>query len=152
MDNIITLGQEQTKTNQTCTVKLANAIADTPVVPFFLKNYAELIEAGQAPNVMNGSNQSKAIYVEIADKVVAHIVFDVLKDSFNTVYIVLSCVDKNYRKQGIYNIMHKHFEAQAKKLGSTKIMSFVHVNNKARLISCESIGMKSEFHRMEKRI
>ena len=52
---------------------------------------------------------------------------------------------------GIYNIMFKHFETQAKKLGSKKIMSFVHVDNHRRL-SCKSVGLNAEFYRMEKRI
>jgi hypothetical protein len=48
--------------------------------------------------------------------------------------------------------MHKYFEIEAKKLGSTKIASHVHVDNIPRQASCESVNMKPEFYRMEKTI
>ena len=140
--------------NQNCVVvvKLVQTIGDSPVMPFFLKNYAQLIESGYAHPIMTGSNLSKAIYVEVNGVVVAHIVFDILKDVNNTAWIVFSCVDENYRGRGLYKIMHKHYEIQAKKLGSTKIASFVHVDNKPRQASCVSVGMKPVFYRMEKSI
>jgi len=152
MNNIKTLGNELTKNNQTCTVKTVNVIGDTPVLPLFLKNYAALIEKGYAPQVMNGTNQSKAVYVEINNQIVGHIVFDVMKDSFNTAYIILSCVDEKYQNQGIYKIMFKHFESIVKKLGSTKILSFIHADNQNRLAIWKSVGMIPQFYRMEKRI
>ena len=152
MSNITILGEELTKQDQTCVVKLAQTIGDTPVIPFFLKNYARLIELGHAPRIMNGSNYSKAIYIEIDNKIVAHMVFEIMKDTFNTAYIVLSCVDEIYQNQGIYKIMFKHFKSTVKKLGSTKIMSFVHVDNKDRLAIWQSVGMTPNFYRMEKKI
>ena len=152
MGNITTLGQELIKNNQSCTIKLANIIADTPVVPFFLKNYSKLIELGHAPQIMNGSNYSKAIYVEIDSVIVAHMVFDIMKDTFNTAYIVFSYVDEAYRKQGLYKLMYKYFETTIKKSGSTKIMSFVHTDNSDRLAIWKSVGMIPQFYRMEKRI
>jgi ribosomal protein S18 acetylase RimI-like enzyme len=150
--SIVVLGQELNKKNQNVVVKLADTIAETPVLPFFLKNYAELIEHGHAHSVMAGTNMSKAIYLEIDNKVVAHIVFDILKDVYSTAWIVFSCVDKDYRNLGLYKIMHKYFEAHSKKIGATKIASFVHLNNKPRQASCESVGMKPVFYRMEKSI
>ena len=150
--NCYVLGQELNKHNQTVVIKLADAIGGTPVLPFFLKNFAALIEQGYAHPLMAGANASKAVYVEIDNKVVAHIVFDILKDVYNTAWIIFSCVDQNYRNLGIYKIMHKHFEIEAKKLGSTKIASHVHVNNIPRQASCESVNMKPEFYRMEKTI
>jgi ribosomal protein S18 acetylase RimI-like enzyme len=146
------IGQELNKNNQSMVVKYAAAIGGTTVLPFFLKNFAILIEQGYSHSLMAGTNSSQAVYVEIDDKVVGHIVFEIIKDGYNTAWIVLSCVDKNYRNLGIYNIMHKHFEMQIKKLGSTKIASHVHVNNKARLASCKSVGMEPTFYRMEKTI
>lgn len=150
--SIVVLGQELNKKNQNVIVKLTDAIADTPVLPFFLKNYAALIEQGYAHPIMTGANTNKAVYIEIDSKIVAHIVFDMLKDVYNTAWIVFSCVDEDYRNLGLYKIMHKHFEIQAKKLGSTKIASFVHLDNKPRQASCESVGMKPVFYRMEKSI
>lgn len=151
MSNVITLGKASTKGNQPYVVKFTDSIGDTPVLPFFLKGYAYLIENNQAGQIMNGTNQSKAIYIEINNKVVGAIVFDIFKDPFNTAYMILSFVDENFRNLGLYNTMFKYFEQQAKKLGSTKIMSFVHINNHVRL-SSKSNGMTAEFYRMEKRI
>ena len=148
--NCYVIGQELNKHNQTVVVKLADAIGGTPVLPFFLKNFAALIEQGYAHPLMAGTNASKAVYVEIDNKVVAHIVFDILKDAYNTAWIIFSCVDENYRNLGIYKIMHKYFEIEAKKLGSTKIASHVHVDNIPRRASCESVNMHPEFYRMEK--
>jgi hypothetical protein len=150
--NIIELGQEFNKKNQTVVIKFTDRIADTPVLVFFLKNYAELIEQGLTHVHMAGANNNKAIYLEIDNKIVGHIVFELFKDFYNTAWIVLSHVDKDYRNLGLYHIMHKHFEIQAKKLGSTKIGSFVHVNNKPRLAGCESVGMTPIFYRMDKSI
>jgi hypothetical protein len=152
MSKGILLGKELTKKNQTCEVKITHNIGDSPVIPFFLKNYAALIEQGYSHPIITGANTNKAIYIEIDNKIVAHIVFDILKDVYNTAWIVFSCVDEDYRNSGLYKIMHKHFEIQAKKLGSTKIASFVHLDNKPRQASCESVGMKPVFYRMEKSI
>ena len=152
MTKDIILATELDKQNVSIDIKLANQIGNSPVMPFFLKNYAQLIDSGYAHPVMTGSNLCKAIYATDNGQVVGHIVFEILKDVFSTGWIVFSCVDDGYRGRGIYNLMHKYYEAEVKKLGATKIASFVHVNNKPRLASCASVGMEPVFYRMEKPI
>jgi ribosomal protein S18 acetylase RimI-like enzyme len=130
----------------------SNSIGGGPVVPFFLKNYAELMENGHAHNFIMGTNKSKAIYAVIDGKVAGHIIFDILDDAIKTAWIVFSCVDKDYRHRGLYTMMHEELENQAKKMGSSKIASHVHVNNNTRQASCISVGMMPVFYRMEKEL
>ena len=64
---------------------------------------------------------------------------------------------KNYSikntENGIQAIqIHQHLEKQAKKLGSKKIASNVHVDNVAMKLNCEKLGRKTSYHRMEKEL
>ena len=143
------IAKEKDKTGTEVLIHLANPIGGTPVIPFFLKNYAQLIEDGHAHPIIMGTNKSKAIYATIDNKVVGHIVFDIQEDVAKTAWIIFSCIDDNFRQRGLYKLIHKHFTVVAKTLGSTKIASHVHVTNKTRQASCESVGMKPVFYRME---
>lgn len=144
------IAMESDLTGQLVKVYHVNSIGATPVVPFFMKNYAKLIEDGHANSFMMGTNKSKAVYVTINDEVAGHIVYDIQDDMLKTAWIIFSCVEEKFRKRGLYNIMHRHFEATVKKNGSLKIASHVHVTNIARQKSCESVGLKPIFYRMEK--
>lgn len=144
--------ETQDKTGAPVALVYSNSIGGGPVVPFFLKNYAELMENGHAHNFIMGTNKSKAIYAVIDDKVVGHIIFDILDDAIKTCWIVFSCVDAGYRHRGLYTMMHTELENQAKKMGSGKIASHVHVTNNTRQASCISVGMMPVFYRMEKEL
>ena len=145
----MTLSTEKDKTGADVTISLANPIGGTPVVPFFLQNYGKLIEDGHANPFIMGSNKSRAVFASIDNKVVGHIVFDIQEDVSKTAWIVFSCIDDNYRQRGLYKLIHKHFVTVAKQFGSSKIASHVHITNKTRQASCESVGMKPVFYRME---
>jgi RimJ/RimL family protein N-acetyltransferase len=144
------LGEAVDKTGATVTIKFSSTLGNSSVLPFFLKNFAELMLNGHTQNIMAGSNRSKVVYAEINGHVAGHIVFDILDDVTKTAWIVFSCIDPNFRKRGIYDLLHAHFETVAKEFHSQKIASFVHVNNTARQASCKKVGMEPVYYRMEK--
>ena len=150
---IIELGNKTDKQGSNLVIKYANPVQNSPVVAFFMKNFAALIERGWSHQVTPPIHATtKAIYAELDDQVVGHIVFNILDDPFKTAWIVFSCVDENYRGRGIYNILHDGFENLARTQGSKKIASYVHVDNLPRQASCTSVGMKPFYYRMEKTI
>jgi RimJ/RimL family protein N-acetyltransferase len=146
------LAEAQDKTGKNVSIKHVSQIGYSPVFTFYLKNYAELIEANIGYPVFRAKNNAPAIYAEIDGKVVGHIVYEFHDDPIRTAWIILSAVDSNFRQRGIYNLMHAQFEKFVKAAGSKRISSHVHVNNLARQASCESCGMKKVWYKMEKDI
>lgn len=146
----IVLKIEKDRMGADVTIKFAPMLAGSAVIPFFMKNFAKLMEDGFSHFHFAGHNRSKAVYVEINGKVVGHIVFEMHDDAFKTAWITLSAIDPEYKRRGLYTLMHAHFEEQIKKLGAKKIASHVHVNNLARQASCAKVGMIPVYYRMEK--
>lgn len=144
--------KEKDKTGAEVIIKSVLNIGNTPIIPFFLKNYAALIENGHALPLIMGTNNSRAIYAEINGVIAGHIVYEIQTDVAKTAWITFSCIEDNFRQRGIYKLLHKHFEVAAKAAGSQKIASHVHVTNIARQASCQSVGMKPVFYRMEKEL
>ncbi len=144
------IGTEKDKTGAEVIVKLADPIGGSPIIPFFYRHFATLIENGHTNPLMSGTNKSKAVYVEIEGKLAGHIVYEFLEDPYKTTWITFSCIEDDYRRRGLYEIMHRHLEDLAKKANSRKIASFVHVNNTVRQASCAKVGMEPVFYRMEK--
>jgi Acetyltransferase (GNAT) family len=145
------IARELDRNGSQVVVKYTDSLANTPVTPIFLRNLAELIDNGHTNSSMSGHNNCSAIYVEVDNKVVGHIVFDIIKSN-KSAWIVLSGIDVSYRKRGLYSIMHKHFEKVIIELGCDKIQSHVHVTNTDRLASCNAVGMQPEFYRMIKHL
>lgn len=146
------IATEKDTTGVTVNVRYVDEISDSPVVSFFLKNLGILIDNGFNLQYLTGSNKHKAVYIELNDKVIGHIVYDILEPPTKTAWITLSAVDENYKRRGLYTILHKYFEQQIALTGSKKIGSLVHVDNLARQASCKKVGMKPVFIRMEKEL
>ena len=146
----LTLNTVKDKTGTVVHIKFAPIIGQTPVALFYLKAYAELIEMKLGQPIFTVDNANPAVYAEINGKVVGHIVYQINTDPLKTAWIWLSSVDAQYRKRGIYNLMHVEFEKLIRANGSRRIASHVHVNNIARQTSCESVGMKKVWFKMEK--
>jgi hypothetical protein len=140
------------KTGAEVLVKNATLIGGSPIVPFYLKHYSELIINGHAHPVIAGTNKHKAIYAEIGGQVAGHIVYEILDDCYKTAWITFSAIENNFRRRGLYDILHRNFEKVAKAGGSTKIASLVHVDNTVRQASCAKVGMEPVFYRMEKQL
>jgi hypothetical protein len=142
----------QDSTGEEVLIKLSNAIGGSPIVPFFLRHYSELIANGHAHPVIVGTNKHRAIYAEIDGKVAGHILFEIHEDSYKTAWITFSVIENDFRRRGLYDILHTHFEKFVKSIGSKKIASTVHVNNTVRQLSCAKVGMIPVFYRMEKEL
>ena len=152
-NTVITMGTAIDKTGAVVKIKYCNRVGLGPVelMSFFYRNEAELIENGHGISWPNFYPTSHAVYVEIENKIVGHIVFNYIEERRQT-HISLSAVDKEYRKRGLYKIMHLEFEKISKKLGAIQITSFVHVNNTVRLESAKSVDFHPEFYKMVKYI
>lgn len=127
----------------------------TPVLPFFLRALAELMDNNHGYPSLDPEDLENcgAIYAESNGKVLGHIVFNrkyISKEGY--LWIQLSAVDPDCRGRGIYTILHKYFEDHAKELGCWAIASHVRVTNETRLISAEKVGMKPIFYFMGKKL
>lgn len=150
------LQKEKDKQGNDIDIHLVNSINMTPVVPFFLRHYSELMVNGHSYPSFDWDKVSDhygAIYAEQDGKILGHIVFSrehVRKEGY--LWIVLSAVENDYRGRGIYTILHKYFEAHAKELGCWAIASYVHKNNEVRLASAAKVGMAPVLYFMGKRL
>lgn len=138
-----------TKTGNTVTIWDSYNLAMSPVASFYMKHMAKLIDDGHAQQIFTGGNNSSAVYATLDSKVVGAIVYEI-HASQRMGYILLSCVDEEYRGQGIYTLLHPYFEEVVMAQGCNRIGSIVHVNNTVRQESCAKVGMVPEFIRMVK--
>lgn len=146
------LAIEQDRMGVDVAVHYTECIGFSPALPFFLRNFAELIEAGHAHPLIAGSNRSKAVWACAGEQVIGVIVFDILDDTVKTAWKNLSCVDAGWRGRGIFKILHSHFEAAAIRLGSKIVASNVHVDNLTHQTVVQTVGCVPSFIRMEKKL
>jgi len=124
--------------------------APTELMTLYYSQMSKLYENGHGPEwVTPITNNHLAIYTEIETEIVGFIIFDYSKDKLHS-WIALSAVKENYRKQGLYQIMHDSLETITKKLGGVEIASFTHIDNIVRLKSAESVGMLATHYRLSK--
>ena len=147
------ISTEPDRLGQMVNIRYVEEITNTPVLSFFLRNMAQLIDRGHSTQAIPSTAKLKAVYAEMDGQVVGHIVFDILDGHIpRTSWIVLSAIDDAYQRRGLYTILHRHFEAWSLKLNCPKIASFVHVDNLVRQASCSQVGMKPVYYRMEKEL
>jgi GNAT superfamily N-acetyltransferase len=148
---IITLSTEKDKLGNEITIKKCDSLAHSPVYTSFLRNFAEIIDKGFAyPTTSWNDDECEAVYAELNGKILGHIVYSKLDGG--TLFIKLSAVDPQYRKNGIYTILHKHFENVAKEYGCNAISSIVHKNNSIRLESIKKFDLLPEYYFMAKKL
>ena len=151
---ITKLGTEQDKHGNTVEVFRCEELGMSPIFPFFLRHYAQLVDKGHGYPVSSWNDKRcGAIYAMRDNTILGHIVFD--RDNPNAagaLWITLSAVEESQRGCGIYTIMHKYCEQTARELGCWAIASQVHVNNAVRLKSADAVGMKPIFYTMGKRL
>lgn len=117
----------------------------------FLRQYADLIEAGHAPT---GSNlpigaTTPAIYIKYGNTIAASLTYRV---DGNLAWIIFTNVDDRYRRRGLYTQLHKTFETNAVRVGCNRAGSLLHVNNKRIRAISEVNGYTPEFVRMTKKL
>lgn len=144
------LATEKDKLGIDVELRYCASIGNTPNMTFFLAQFLKLIERGYTHPHIAGNNRCRAVYATINDQIVGQITFEILDDYAKTTWITLSSVDENFRGRGIYTLLHNQLEKIMLELGSRKIASHVHINNKERQASCLKVGMKPVYYRMEK--
>lgn len=150
--NCILLSVEKDIDGAAFEVKKIDKISHSPIYTFFLRQQAELIDAGFSyPYTSWNDDTCGAVYAERNGEIMGHIVYDNTKYTC-ALWIVLAAVDKKFRKRGIYTILHQHFELVAKDMACWYIASHIHVNNSVGLASAEKIGKKPLFHFVTKKI
>lgn len=140
------------KTGAMIKIKHVNEMGNSPVMLFYLKEYAKLIEANMAHPVLGANNNTPAIYAEINNHVVGVIVYRIETDPLKTTWKILSAVDHEYQRRGIYQLIHFHLEKYVKAQGSKKIASHVHVTNVAAHKGNKSVGLEPTWYKMEKNL
>jgi GNAT superfamily N-acetyltransferase len=156
MTTPILLSTEKDKLGNNINIYLIDSINMSPIIPFFLRHYSELMINGHSYPSIEWDKVTEhygAIYAEQDEKILGHIVFSrehIQKEGY--LWIVLSAVEHECRGRGIYTMLHEYFESHAKKLGCWAIASFIHKNNAVRLASAAKVGMAPVFHFMGKRL
>jgi GNAT superfamily N-acetyltransferase len=146
------LGSEKDKLGITVDIHYCPVLGGTDNLTYFLKSFVKLIEQGYSHPHFPSTNKSKAIYATINGQIVGQLTFDILDDYSKTTWIILTTVDENYRKRGIYSLLHKYLYRTILKLGSRKVASHVHINNKEIQASQRKLGYKQVYIRTEKDI
>ena len=144
------LSTELDKTNNLVNLIHEENLGSTPVVPVFLKEYANLIDQGFAYKYLVATNKSNVIYAEIENKVAGFIIFDFHDDVAKTCWVIFGSVVEGFRQRGLYKMMHMHLEKIAKDNGSSQVFSFVHVNNHRMLEVSKQLNKHPAFYRVEK--
>lgn len=132
------------------TIKSADILGYSPVLPIFMTHQVELMNAGYANRVFIATNRSKAVYAEVNGVIVGEIVYDVKEEAIKFAYIIAGTVIPTFRGRGIYKILHQQLEVVAKSLGCAKIRSEVHPDNTAMVSTLESLGKRITYYKVEK--
>jgi len=127
--------------NENFVVHSSEKLAMTPALPLVLTTYAELIQSNLAVPFITFNNDSRIIWVEKHGVVIGGIVWE-YKPDINCGWIILSFTHKCY----------KVLEESSKKLGASHLSSFVSINNKSRVDSMNSVGMKPVAYRTHKKL
>lgn len=124
----------------------------TPVLPTFLRVWAELIEKGWALATFSFKITNKVVWVQdAAGNVQGGIAYEYYPDQ-KMGWIVLSFTDPGFRGRGLNQICHEYFEADCKRLGAVMVSSLVAADNQSRVRSAAKVGMLPKFYRMHKDI
>jgi hypothetical protein len=144
------LGTETTRNGQKVEIKFVKFqdLTDVKVTSFFLRQWAELIESGHAnasyfPNLTH----TRILFTTIDDQITAHLVWSWIN---KTSFIDFTAVDKNYRRQGLYEILHTYYDQIMIRENATLSRSQLHINNEAIINGAKKAGYEVEYVRMVK--
>lgn len=137
-----TLATVVDKTGKDVVVKYCEYVGAGPkaLLSFYYRSMADTIDNGHASTKIEIHDKCKAVYVEIEDKIVGACIVE-WQASIQTVYVVLTAIDKEYRGRGLYKIIFNYIEKKAKELGAGEITSIVNINNEASINARKSVGM-----------
>jgi hypothetical protein len=134
------VNEAKDKTGRTIKIKHDPSLAGSRAYSFFLRQYAQSIDAG---NTMKRANwveeRCGIIYAEYENTVVGMIVY---QRNERGLFLVMSGVDTAERNRGIFSILNTHFENTAREFNKEFIFSVVNVNNYVRLKTAERTGFR----------
>ena len=137
------------------TIYHSTRFAFSPAYPHFLKGKAEMIESGHGWGWTDWKDEGlEVIYVRdntehSKGQVIASSVFRP-NEELSYFWIEMTTVSKEYRGQGLYQFMHKHYEKLAKVRGIRKISATVQIDNIATIKARTSVGFKTTMLTMDK--
>ena len=146
------IGTELDKNGENVTILHSGFLSESPIVPHYMREFSSLIDQGLAAPVINATNVSKVIYATIDNDIAGFIVFEFKDDSSRTLKILLGTVLEKYRRRGVYQILHRYLEIVAKHHKSSKIQSFVHIDNTKMIDLSKKLNKSPVFYLMEKQI
>ena len=145
-DNMIRLAEEKD------ILKIEDLLAQVHDVhyqirPDIFKEGVNKYNESEIANILNDKN--RPIFVYEKDGIVVGYVFCIIKIDddkshiyHKTLFIDDICVDKNYQRQNIGNILYEYVKAYAKKEGCYNITLNVWKNNESAEKFYEKLGMK----------
>jgi RimJ/RimL family protein N-acetyltransferase len=140
------------KLGETVEIWYETTIVRSPVVPLFLRVYAEIVEKGFAISTFMFSNDDQIVWAQRPNgKVIGGISFEYQADK-RCGFLVLSFTDPTERGKGINELCHTAYERQSKEQGAVCLQSMVHVDNLSRIKSAAKVGMTPRYLRMYKKI
>lgn len=130
-----------------------NGLTECRATKLILDASIELIQNNfTASNSISIYNMAEVIWAEVDNEPVGGIVYHKFNFIVLQNWILLSFTDSAWRRLGVNNACHVELERLSLESGIENISSMVHVNNIARLKSCEGVGMKGDLIRMTKRL
>lgn len=144
---------EDVDTQGNClTVWKSDQLGGSRAIGLFLRVYSEIIDKNYTMPYISFTDGNKINVVYLMDdkEVVAGGIAFEYRQVTREGWIVLSFTNPDFRKRGINQLAHNHFEEIVRNMGGQRIGSNVHVNNTSRLKAAERAGMKPIFHRMSK--
>lgn len=147
------IADEVDKLGEPVKIFYSDRLAFTPSYKLVLRTHLELVEKNLCPPMFGHLNDfTNVIWAEDSNKNVLGGIAFTLRNDLNLGYIELSFTDPNFRRRGINSICHIYFEQFVKDHGFNGITSFVHLNNKERLISAEKNNFKPYGYYMYKKL
>lgn len=143
------LGMEELGGNKVEAYYANGKTCSSAVSIFVLERWVELIKLGFcSANYFPNLVEQRIIYLEILGKVVASLVFKV---ESGTSYLEFVVTHPEYRKTGLYKVLHRFYDKIAKDEGIRITRSQLHVNNENVVQAATKNGFSIEYYRMVKR-
>jgi hypothetical protein len=141
------------KNGKVAKIFYSNTLTECKATKLILKVSIELIEKGFAiENGISIFNMAEVIWAECDEIPIGGICYYKYQHGVLQNWILLSFTDSEWRGLDVNFICHTELEKLTQQSGINYITSLVHVNNTARIKSCEKVGMKGEFYRMSKKL
>lgn len=120
------------------------------VTTFFLRSFADFIDAGHGGTWLSVNNKSHVIWMEIDGEVVTLGTFDYYPE-VKRIFITFAAVAPQYRRTGFGSMIYSDVtEDIFRELGATELTALIHTSNDAIKIGLEGLGWSAHHYRMVK--